>query len=475
VIDSRHRNTALLVAGCFFMENLDNTIVTTSAPKMGEALHVLPTAIGLVITGYVLALAVFIPLSGWLTQRFGARPIFLTAIAVFTLASLACGTSVSFGELVVVRVLQGVGGAMMVPVGRMVVLAHTEKPDLIRVMSYIVWPALVAPVIAPLAGGLITTYTSWRWLFLINIPLGAIAMVVGWRLIDRQPARAAVAPLDWWGLILTSVGLGGLTYTAHLLAEPGSSAALAVGLGGGGLLLLAAAIRHLLRVEAPLVNLRTLRVPTFRVAQAGGSLFRIAVAATPFLLPLLFQNVFGWSPVKSGAVVMFLFVGNIGIKPATTWLLTRFGFRTVLIASTGAVAVLMVAAGFTTADTPLVATAAVVMLSGVARSVGLTAYSTLGFGDIPPEQMPGANALTATCMNLAQAFGIAASAVALHAGEPLAHLVTAAPSLDTGYRIAFVLIALAVLPAVVEAVRLHPKAGEHLHQPKRSKRSTAAG
>jgi MFS family permease len=220
MIDKRHRNTALLVAGCFFMENLDGTIVTTAAPSIGKSLHVAPTAIGLVITSYLLTLAVLIPLSGWLSRRLGTRPIFLSAIAIFTVASLCCAASNDLAMLVAMRVLQGIGGAMMVPASRTVVVARTGKQDLPRVMSYIVWPGLLSPVIAPLAGALITTYTSWHWLFLINMPLGVIAFVAAWRLIPAGESSTP-PPLDWLGLLLTCGGLGGLTYTAHLISESG--------------------------------------------------------------------------------------------------------------------------------------------------------------------------------------------------------------------------------------------------------------
>ena len=223
MIDATHRNTALLVAGCFFMEMLDGTIVTTAAPQIGRSLGAPPAAIGLVVTAYLLTLAVLIPLSGWLTRRLGNRVVFLTAIALFTLASIGCAASVNLGMLVGMRVLQGAGGAMMVPVGRTMVISRAAKEDLLRVTSYVVWPGLLAPVIAPLAGGLITTYASWHWMFLINVPLGVIAFCAAWRLVTDGPdsaASGAPPPLDWAGVVLTCLGLGGLTYGAHLVALP---------------------------------------------------------------------------------------------------------------------------------------------------------------------------------------------------------------------------------------------------------------
>jgi len=322
MIDARQRNVALLVAGCFFMEMLDGTIVTTASPQIARSLHAQPAEIGLVVTAYLLTLAVLIPLSGWLTRRFGNRAVFLTAITVFTLASVGCAVSVSLGELVAMRVLQGVGGAMMVPVGRTMVVSMADKRDLLRITSYVVWPGLLAPVIAPLAGGLITTYASWHWIFLINVPLGAVAFCVAWRLV-RGGETGAPPPLDLAGVLLTCAGLGALTYAAHLVSLAAPPPAQTAAFGAAAAALLAGAVWHLRRAPHPLLNLRTLGVDTFRASQLGGSLYWLVVGAAPFLLPLLFQTQFGWSPVKSGAVVLFIFAGNVGIKPATTPLINR--------------------------------------------------------------------------------------------------------------------------------------------------------
>ncbi|GAA5170474.1 MFS transporter [Pseudonocardia eucalypti] len=450
-LDARQRNTALLVAGCFFMEMLDGTIVTTAAPALGASLGVAPTAVGLVITAYLLTLAVFIPLSGWLTARFGPRRVFLTAIALFTLASVGCAASTNLTELVALRVLQGLGGALMVPVGRLVVLARTAKPDIPRVISYIVWPGLLAPVVAPVLGGVITTYWSWHWLFLINIPLGALAFAVAWRLVRDDRAGAAVPPLDWAGVALTCLGLGGLTYAAHLVSESVGGWPAVAATGAGSLALLGLAARHLLRTEHPLLDLRALRVATLRASVVGGSLYWIVVGAVPFLLTLMFQDAFGWSPVRSGAVVLFVFVGNIAIKPATTYLLNRFGLRALLIGSTAAMTATVAGCGFLTGATPLAVIAAVVLASGVARSVGLTGYTTIAFADIPPAHMRQANTLSATATQVATGLGVAAATVALRIGE----LVP-----GDAYRVAFLLLSLVTVAAMVGALRLGRTAGD---------------
>ncbi len=457
----RLRNTALLVAGCFFMENLDGTIVTTAAPRIGHALGVASTSVGLVIAAYLVTLAVLIPLSGWLAERFGARPVFLSAIAVFTLASAACAASSTFAELVLCRVLQGAGGAMMVPVGRFIVLTRTGKADVLRVISLLVWPALIAPVIAPLAGGVIITYATWPWLFLINVPLGAVAFAIAWRLV-RSPSTPAPAPLDRRGVILACGGLGAATWMAYLLSLSRIPWAQVAGWAIVAALVLVAGVRHLQRASHPLVNLRTLRVPTFRVSLGSGSLFWSAITAVPFLLTLLFQNEFGWSPVKSGALVLFVFVGNIAIKPATTPLLRRFGFRPIIVAATAGAAATMVAAALLHASTPLVVIALVALLNGVGRSVSLTCYSTICFSDTPPEQMRDANTLQATAQQLSVGLGVPLAAVALRAGSPLASILPGAP---TAYAVAFVLLALIALVATGAALRLHPDAGAAVTRP----------
>ena len=457
MIDRRLRNTALLVAGCFFMELLDGTIVVTAIPQMSRSLHAATSSTALVITVYLLTLAVLIPLSGWMTARYGARRMFLTAIVVFTAASLGCALSTNLPELVVLRIVQGAGAAMMVPVGRLVVLGPAAKSQIMRLMSYIVWPGLLAPVVAPLAGGLITTYASWQWMFVINVPLGVVAFVVAWRLIDAT-ATEEPPPLDRLGVVLTCTGLGCVAYAGELLARERPDWALAVVLAAASAVLLAAAARHLLRAEAPLVNLRTLRIPTFGASIAGSTMFWVVVGAIPFLLPLLFQTAFGWSPIKSGALVLFVFVGNIAIKPATTWLYNRFGFRSVLLAATAGLAATSLACGFLTASTPVVVIALLAFLSGVARSVGLTGYTTLGFSDVPPDQMRDANALAATVQQLFSGLGVAAATIALRAGD----LLPGDASRRTTFELAFALLAVVALGSMVDALRLHRSAGQAL-------------
>jgi EmrB/QacA subfamily drug resistance transporter len=463
MIDRGLRSVALLVAACFFMENLDGTIVVTAIPQMSASLDATPGATALVITTYLLTLAILIPLSAWMTARFGPRRVFLSAIVVFTLASLGCALSTTLPELVALRIVQGAGGAMMVPVGRIVVFGQAERGQIMRLMGYIVWPGLVAPVIAPLAGGVITTYASWQWMFIINVPLGIVAFCFAWRLI-AETATGSPPPLDKLGVLFTCGALGAVTYAGQVVSDGTPDWTLAIVLVLASVALFVGATLHLLRAPAPLINLRTLRIPTFGAAMSGSSLFWLVVGAIPFLLPLLFQTVFGWSAIKSGSVVLFVFVGNITIKPATTWLFNRFGFRTMLLASTVGLAATAFAAGLLTADTPVAVIVLLCLLSGVARSVGLTGYTTLGLGDVPPDQMRDANALASTVQQLFSGLGVAAATVALRVGAELGDLLPGRAGAGTAFTVAFALLGLIALGSTIDALRLHPSAGEALVQ-----------
>lgn len=460
-IDRRARNIALLVAACFFMELLDGTIVITAIPSISASLRVSPGTTGLVVTAYLVTVAVLIPLSGWMTLRYGYRWVLLSAIAIFTLASLGCAASQTFGELVAMRVLQGAGGAMMVPVGRMVVFERAGKSQVMRLMSYIVWPALIAPVIAPLAGGVITTYASWRWLFSINLPLGVVGLICAWRLIHGRPAEAPPR-LDLPGVLLTCGGLAGFTYAAHLASDPHPHWPLVASLGLASVVLLAVATWHLLRTATPLVDLRTLRIPTFGNAMVGSSLIWLVIGAIPFLLPLLFQTVFGWSPIKSGALVLFVFVGNIAIKPLTTPMYGNYGFRRMLLAASVCLTLTTIGCAFLTAETPVVAIALLALVSGAARSVSMTGYTTLALSDVPPAQMRTANALASTAQQLFTGLAVVLATLALRLGDAIGRLAAAAHGARFAYVIAFLAISLVGAIATAVALRLHPSAGDVL-------------
>ncbi|WP_279631070.1 MFS transporter [Rathayibacter sp. VKM Ac-2759] len=449
----RQRAIALLVAGCFFMENLDATIVTTAAPAIGADLGVDSAAVAITVTAFLLTVAVLIPASGWLSERFGVRRVFTLAIAVFTIASLLCALSPTLPLLVAARVLQGVGGALMVPVGRLAVLRVTPREGIIRAIAILVWPGLVAPIVAPFVGGLLTTYASWHWIFLINLPLGVVAFVIARRIIPAT-AEAVPPPLDVTGLVLVAVGLGALVGASGLVsADRIDPLAPALAVAGAAVTLVA--VRHLRRTPHPLVRLDAFRFATFRVANASGSLYRATISAVPFLLPLLFQDAFGWDAVQAGSVVLALFVGNLAIKPATTWLLRTAGFRAVLVVSNLVGVACMAAMAFLTDDVPIPAIVALLVLSGVARSAGFTAYNTVTFAEVPPEGMSGANTLSATTQQVAAGFGVAAGGIALAVGSAFG------PGL-VPYRFAFLAMAALTLVPLVAAARLSRDSGSAL-------------
>jgi EmrB/QacA subfamily drug resistance transporter len=452
------RPLALLVAGTLFMELLDGTVISTAAPSMARSFGVRSADIGIAITTYLLVVAVLIPLSGWLADRIGARVLLVTAIAVFTVASGLCAISTGLLELTLFRILQGIGGAMMVPVGRLVVMRGTRKSEVIAAVAYLTWPALVAPVIAPALGGALTTYASWRWIFLINVPLGIAGLLLALRLVPNWRAETR-RRLDWIGLVTSTAGLAAFVYGVSLLGQVHIPTVQVLVFLAASVVLLAIAVWHLLRTNTPLVDLHPLTIRTFRASQSGGGLYRMAVLAIPFLLPLMFQDDFGWSAAKAGALVIFVFVGNLAIKPTTTPLLRRFGFRAVLVGSVGLGVLTTLACGLLYRDTPIVIIAVLLTAGGALRSIGFTAYNTITFADVGSEEMVHANTLSATVQQLASGISIAVAASALRLGDAVRALFGQAGSVHFPYAFAFVAVTLLLVPALIEAVRLPRTAG----------------
>jgi EmrB/QacA subfamily drug resistance transporter len=454
-----NRPLALLVAGTFFMEILDGTIIATAAPTMAADLGVAAVDINVAITAYLVTIAVGIPVSGWLTDRFGGRRILLWAIATFTVASVLCAVSSSLGMLVVARVLQGVGGAMMVPVGRLVVLRATAKRDLLDATAYLTWPALLAPVLAPALGGWIVSVATWPWIFLINVPLGVVAFVVAGRIVPQGKA-SSIGPLDWVGFLLSAGFLLCLLVGVELVgASSGVAATALVGVTAAAVVLAIVSWRWLRQSAHPLLRFGALRKPSFRAGNVGGSVYRMVISAAPFLLPLMFQVGFGWSPVLAGSLVVLLFVGNLGIKPATSPLIRRFGFRAVLIVSIGAGAIVFGLIATLSAASPLPFVVALLLLSGAFRSIGFSAYNSLQFADIHPSRMSDANTLSSTLQQVAAALGIALGAVIVRlAGNYLGP--SALPAWP--YSVAFLVLALLMVWPLVGAIRLHRSAGDEV-------------
>mgnify|MGYP000202076525 CR=1 FL=1 len=406
------RGVALLVAGAFFMEILDATIITPAIPRIAESFGVAALDVNVAISAYLMTVAVLIPVSGWAAARFGIRRVFLSAILVFTLASVGCAAAASLPMLVAMRVLQGVGGAMMVPVGRLAVLRSTGKTDLVRAIAVLTWPALIAPVLAPALGGAIATTGSWRWIFIVNIPLGVIGFLLALRMIRGEPASGHWS-LDWPGMLLLGGGIATSLIALEKIRLHGTDWAVVAGGAVAAMALLAAAVRRLLRAAQPLVQLRVLTVQTLRITVASGSLYRMVITAVPFLLPLQFQLEFGWTPLAAGLMVAVLFLGNLTIKPFTTPLMRALGIRTVLLVnavlSVGCFGLLAVLHP----GLPVVAVAAILYVSGALRSIGFTAYNSLAFSDVVGDDLTHANTLNAAVQELAAGLGIAVAAVLL--------------------------------------------------------------
>jgi len=452
------RGLALLVAGGLFMEILDGTVIAPAAPHIAASFGVPAVDVNVAVTAYVLTLAVLIPISGWLTDRFGARRVFMTAVAIFTLASVACAAAVSLPMLTATRVLQGVGGALMVPVGRLVVLRTTAKSELIKAIAYLTWPALVAPVIAPALGGVLSTYASWRWIFLINVPLGVVGLVLAGRLVpDVRGADAA--KLDWRGFGLTAVGVAALVVGIQTIGSTDPDYAVAnIALGVAGIAL-TAAVLYLLRVPRPLLDLRILQIATYRVTAFGGSVFRAVISAIPFLLPVFLQLGFGWSAAKAGLVVTSLFLGNIAVKPLTTPLMRRFGIRPVLLGAIIASGACLVGIALLEDHTPLPLVVALLALSGTVRSIGFSAYNSAAFADVEPERMTTANTLMSTLQELGAGLGVAVGALLVRVGGPVAEATGLGSGADEAFRVAFLLLAAVLTVPAIEALRLSRTAG----------------
>jgi len=453
---SGNRGLVWLVAGAFFMELLDSTVITTAIPQMAASFHSEPIHLSTGISAYMLALAVFIPLSGWMADRFGPRQVFGGALLVFTLASVLCSISTNLWFFAGARVLQGFGGAMMVPVGRMVVLRATPKDKLVHAIATLTWPALGAPVLGPVLGGFITMHWGWHWIFLLNVPLGLIGFLLTLRFVDGQPGGRR--PFDTLGFVLSGVGCSALMYACDLSAQAPFDATQVTFAGLLGLVALVWAVYHLRRTLHPLVDLEALRIPSFSVAMRGGSLFRLTINSAPFMMPLMFQLAFGFDATTAGLLLLALFAGNICMKPATTPLLRTLGFRNVLLING-----LMVALGFIlclwlTPQTSKPVIMLVMFFTGLSRSMQFTGLSTFSFCDISKERMSGASTLSSILIQMSAGLGVAVAAISLR----IASIWFPAPGQNlsiTAFQITFIVMALISLAGLPDIYRLQPHAG----------------
>jgi len=451
---------ALLVAVTFFMENLDATVIATALPQMASDFGENPVSLNIGISAYLLAVAVFIPLSGWVADRFGARQVFAGAIGLFTLASWLCGLAPNLETFVAARVLQGIGGALMVPVGRLVVLRTTEKQDLVKMLAVITWPGLVAPVLGPPIGGLIVTHLAWPWIFYLNIPLGLLAMAAAWWLIPATRSGDA-RRFDLLGFVFLASACAAWLIGLEMLGSLGAGSlragAALVALGG---LLSWLAIRHCQRHPAPLLPLAALSIATFRASIVGGTLFRLSISALPFLIPLLLQVGFGLSAVDAGLLVLAIFAGNLAMKPFTTGLLRRYGFRRVLLVN-GLIGVGCILACLGLQQgMPWYWMALVLFVGGLSRSMQFTTYNAVGFSEVPKQQMGEASTLFSMFFQLAMALGVAVVALLLR----VSMMVRGAEGGMTvsDFHWALLGVALIASVALVDAVRLPGNAGEQV-------------
>jgi len=452
-----NRPLALVAAAALFMENLDGTIIQTSAPAMARSFSVAPVDLNLAMTAYLLTVAVCVPVSGWCADRFGVRRVFMVALVGFTLASVLCALSVNLTELTVARILQGIGGAMMVPVGRLAVLRDLDRRDLLDAMAYLTWPSLLAPVVAPALGGVLTDTLGWEWIFLINVPFGVLVLVVAGRIINAGPVPD-VGRLDWAGFALTGVCLALLVHGVEQFADSGGGApwaAASIGVAAGAGLL---AVWWMRRSDHPLLDFSALRVATFRVGNVGGGVYRLTITAAPFLFALLFEVGFGWSAARAGLIVGAIFLGNIAIKPLTTPLIRNLGFKTVIVGSNLAGILVYAGCVFVTASTQLWVVVSLLFASGVFRSIGFSGYNSLQFSDVPTNQVNGANTLASTMQQVATGLGVAVAALIVRVAGSVA-AGAGRHDLATGYRWAFAGVALLLLFPLIEAALLHRRAG----------------
>lgn len=373
-----------MVASAFFMEFLDGTVIATALPDMARSFGVSAVDLNIGITAYLLTLAALIPASGWVAERFGARTVFSVALAIFTFSSLLCGLAESATQFVLLRVAQGIGGAMMVPVGRLVVLRTTPKDQLIKAIATLTWPALVSPIIGPPLGGFITSYASWHWIFFLNVPLGIIAIIIALRLMPNQKPKEKL-PFDSRGFLSTGITMLCLVSGLEMLNQQQSHPTYAFAVIAAGMLAMFWAIKHLRTASTPLIRLDALSVPTFRITMRGGFVLRATISSVPFLLPLMFQVGFGMDAFHSGALVLAVFAGNLAMKPATTPLIRYFGFKKLLIGN-GILCVLsLLGCALLSPDTPQMVTLVVLFLGGLFRSMQFTGISSLAFADVPAQ------------------------------------------------------------------------------------------
>jgi EmrB/QacA subfamily drug resistance transporter len=439
------------------MENLDSTVISTALPAIAADFGESPIHLKLALTSYLLSLAVFIPASGWLADRFGSRTIFRLAIVIFTIGSILCGLSSSIGEIVGARVIQGMGGAMMVPVGRLVILRSVSKAELVGSLAWLTVPALIGPVIGPPVGGFITTFFEWRWIFWINVPIGVLGVVLA-TLFIPEVREAMPVKFDALGFILSALGLamfmtGSTSFGLGLLPRP-----LVLFCLFGGAALLLAYIVHSRRAAHPILDLSLFALPTFRLSMIGALIFRLGIGATPFLLPLLLQIGFGMTPFQSGMITFASAVGAIAMKFVAPPLLRRHGFRAILVTNAIIAAVFIALPATFTIATPVAVMTGLLLISGFFRSLQFTSVNALAFADVPTPRMSRATTLTSVAQQLSVSVGISIGAIALE----LSTRATGGEITAAAFPPAFLVVGALVMTSTIPFLLLPGDAGDEM-------------
>jgi EmrB/QacA subfamily drug resistance transporter len=461
-----------LVVGCaFFMEGLDSTMIAVSIPAMAHSLGQSPLRLNLVIATYLLSLAVFIPLSGWIADRMGTRRVFCAAIAIFALGSALCGLSTSLAMLLLMRVVQGFGGAMMTPVGRLILLRSFPRADYVAAMNWMTIPAMIGPTVGPIVGGFVTTYASWRGIFYLNLPIGVIGVALAWwRFEDfRAPAPAR---FDIGGFVIAGLGLALLQVAIENVGRPIIPGIIGITFFPAAIALLALYGWYARLREDPVLDLRLLRIRTFRIGTVTGGLCRIGLDAVPFLLPLLFQVGFGLSPLRSGLLTFSSSLGAMAVRVFSTRLLRQFGFRRLLVGSACLGAAVTASCGLLRADTASWLMFFLVLLSGCVRSIQYLGLNAVSYADVPAPLLSKSTGVGGVAQQLARGFGVAIGAMLL------AVVAGSAPVAASDFRIVFALVAAIPIVSALGFSRLSPDDGGNVsgyRRPPRKASSVATG
>ena len=455
VSGSRPILVPLIVACAMFMQNLDSTVIATALPTIAQSLGESPLRLNVAITCYLLSLAVFIPISGWVADRFGPRRVFSGAIVVFTLGSVGCGFADSLPALVAARIVQGMGGALMVPVGRLVLLRTVPKSDLVRAMSYVSVPALIGPVMGPPLGGFIVTYASWRWIFFINIPIGVLGIFLV-NLLIGDLKETGRRPFDFSGFVLTGVGLAALAFGFENVGRGALPITVVAGLLAVGGICIAVYLRHAARVSHPIIDLALFKIPTYASATVGGFLFRMGLGALPFLLPLMLQVGFGLDPLSSGLLTFASAAGAMTMKMTAAQIIRALGFRLVLIGDAVISALFLFSYSLFRPDTPHLVIFVALLAGGFFRSLQMTSINSLSYADVPPAMLSRATSLTSMAQQLSQTVGVATGALFL---QVMVTLRGGTALVAGDFYPAFVGVAMISLLSVPFFLRMSPDAG----------------